>query len=198
MDQAEASIPYSIVPVAGLRRDNDGTLTADSLRTVMDGLRSRGLDPGNADDKKKILAETQGLICTLNNQYQFLLKDLLRRLNEGAQVTTRLIEAAKDKNRRIQDLIGVVDAIKGERPFDQSNSFLEGWQSGSGSSGSAGNTQQLQREMDALSSNDLAKMRQHMVTVTEEKNKVASNYLALYGFLNLVAVGLLIYVSSSR
>jgi hypothetical protein len=34
-----------------------------------------------------------------------------------------------------------------------------------------------------------------MVEVTQEKNRYASNYLGLYGFLNLVAVGLLIYIS---
>jgi hypothetical protein len=33
-----------------------------------------------------------------------------------------------------------------------------------------------------------------MVEVTKEKNKQASNYLGLYGFMNLVAVGLLLYI----
>jgi hypothetical protein len=35
-----------------------------------------------------------------------------------------------------------------------------------------------------------------MVEVTEEKNKIAYNYLGLYGFLNIIAIGLLIYIAA--
>jgi len=34
-----------------------------------------------------------------------------------------------------------------------------------------------------------------MVDVTGEKNKIVSNNLGLYGFLNLLAVGLIVYVA---
>jgi hypothetical protein len=31
----------------------------------------------------------------------------------------------------------------------------------------------------------------------KEKNKTATNYLGVYGFMNLVAVGLLIYIAAA-
>jgi hypothetical protein len=39
----------------------------------------------------------------------------------------------------------------------------------------------------------LVQIRKRMVEYTMEKNNSASNLLALYGFLNIVAIGLLIH-----
>jgi hypothetical protein len=50
--------------------------------------------------------------------------------------------------------------------------------------------------MYSLESKNYSDLKKHMVEITEQKNKIASNYLGLYGFLNLVAIGLLIYVSA--
>ena len=41
-------------------------------------------------------------------------------------------------------------------------------------------------------------LRKEMVEYSVEKNKAATNMLALYGFLNLTAVGLLIYIYRSK
>ena len=41
-------------------------------------------------------------------------------------------------------------------------------------------------------------VQKYMVDVSKEKNRLASNYLGIYGFLNLFAVGLLIYVAASK
>jgi hypothetical protein len=48
------------------------------------------------------------------------------------------------------------------------------------------------RELDE----DYAK-RMHAVQISEEKTAAASNYIAFYGFMNMVAVGLLFYISRS-
>jgi hypothetical protein len=37
--------------------------------------------------------------------------------------------------------------------------------------------------------------RMHMISISEEKATAASNYVAFYGFLNLLAVGLLFYIA---
>jgi hypothetical protein len=37
-----------------------------------------------------------------------------------------------------------------------------------------------------------------MVDITMEKNKVAANYLGIYGFLNMIAIGLIIYVAGIK
>jgi len=43
---------------------------------------------------------------------------------------------------------------------------------------------------------DTAK-RMHAVQISEEKTAMASNYVAFYGFMNIVAVGLLFYIARS-
>jgi hypothetical protein len=47
------------------------------------------------------------------------------------------------------------------------------------------------------SENSITELRKRMVEYTEEKNRSAMNLLSLYGFLNLVAIGLLFYVARS-
>jgi hypothetical protein len=39
--------------------------------------------------------------------------------------------------------------------------------------------------------------RMHAVGISEEKGAMASNYIAFYGFMNIVAVGLLFYIARS-
>ena len=51
--------------------------------------------------------------------------------------------------------------------------------------------------MSDISGNSLA-LRKDMLTYSEEKNRAAASLLALYGFLNLTAVGLLIYIYRSK
>lgn len=41
-------------------------------------------------------------------------------------------------------------------------------------------------------------LRKEMVNYSIEKNKAATNLLALYGFLNLSAIGILIYIYRSK
>jgi hypothetical protein len=41
-------------------------------------------------------------------------------------------------------------------------------------------------------------LRKDMLSYSEEKNRAATSLLALYGFLNLTAVGLLIYIYRSK
>jgi hypothetical protein len=39
--------------------------------------------------------------------------------------------------------------------------------------------------------------RMHAVGISEEKATMASNYIAFYGFMNIIAAGLLFYIARS-
>jgi hypothetical protein len=55
---------------------------------------------------------------------------------------------------------------------------------------------QLQAQADILNSQTaLADVRKRMVDYTVEKNKSNQNLLALYGFLNLIALGIIVYIA---
>jgi len=165
---------------------------------IVDGLKSRGIDPTDKVENEKLRKELGVLLCSLNNQYQFLLKDLLEKTTQNKVVTKEFLNAVKDKNLTMQDVLNTSGYLEGIQSFGRDTDFIEGWQ----------NTQSvpmpkavttiegLKGDMAALDSSSYAELKRHMVEVTQEKNKVASNYLGLYGFLNLVAIGLLIYVSA--
>ena len=200
LDDALKRIPSSVLPIDGLRRDSNGNLTNDAMRMIIDGLKSRGIDPTNADINAKLRKELSTFLCSLNNQYQFLVKVLLQKLNSDDTITKEFIDIIKDTNITMQDVLntsGYLSTIDTQRP---DSDFIEGWQ----------NTvpkkvqhhdqtiEGLQSDMNALNSKSYVEMKKEMVEVTTQKNRVAANSLGLYGFLNIVAVGLLIYIGSSK
>ncbi len=202
LDAALKDIPSSVLPVQGLRRDETGALTKDSLRMITDGLKSRGIDPTAPQDRDRILKELSTLLCKVNGQYQFLLREIQKALEAGAPIQKSILETAERRNLFMVDVLSVSRHIYGVKPFDESESFIEGWQDTKSVEGieaffpgMAALQAKLGRQREAFQSGSREELRKHMVEVTKEKNKQASNYLGLYGFMNLVAVGLLLYVA---
>jgi hypothetical protein len=100
------------------------------------------------------------------------------------------------------DLLSISRHVGGIPARDESKIFTEGWQTGNKVKDMF---QDLMRDlkeqaklMENFDSGSVMKLRQHMVDVTTEKNRWATNSLGLFGFLNLVAIGMLIYISSAR
>lgn len=202
LEEAVKDIPSSLVPVAGLRRGADGGLTADALAMITDGLKSRGIDPTNQTDKDRILKELSTLLCKVNSQYQVILREIRRALDAGAPIEKSLLAVAEKKNLFMVDVLVVSRHMYGVKPFDETESFIEGWQDTRSVGGSiegffpgiAALEARLRGEREAFQSGSREELRKHMVEVTREKNKQVANYLGLYGFMNLVAVGLLLYI----
>ena len=167
---------------------------------IIDGLKSRGIDPTNADINAKLRKELSTFLCSLNNQYQFLIKVLLQKLNSDDTITKEFIDIIKDTNITMQDVLntsGYLSTIDTQRP---DSDFIEGWQNTVPKKVQHHNQtiEGLQSDMNALNSKSYVEMKKQMVEVTTQKNRVAANSLGLYGFLNIVAVGLLIYIGSSK
>jgi len=195
LEQALTHIPSSVLPIVGLRRGENGALTDDAKESVMDSLKSRGMDPTNPETNKKLIGDLNSLICVVNKQYQFLLTVLSVSVAAGEKKDDEFLNNIIKKNLFMLDILTMSRHIMAIKSYDGSGSFIEGWQSGSTSTNvdTAAMTQ-LAKEREMLKSTDL---RKHMVQITGEKNNVASNYLAIYGFLNLIAVGLILYVAGA-
>jgi biotin operon repressor len=194
LEQAEAKLPSSVLPIDGLRRGDDGTLTRDSLNTVVDGLKSRGINIFDRAVVGKMMKDLESLLCSVNKQYQFLLHHIVEK--QGA-VPDTLVDAAKTKNIFMLDILTVFRHIQGIIKPDAS-SFIEGWQNSPGTStaDTSAMAKKLAEGRAALEEHSMEELRRHMVDVTVEKNKVASNNLGFYGFLNIIAVGLIIYAAA--
>jgi hypothetical protein len=201
LEEAEAELPSSVLPVRGLRRNLDGDLTDDALKTILDGLKSRGIDPTDASSQKQIVEDLTSLLCSVNNQYQFLMKELFRRAQKGEPISKEYIESVKAKNFMIQDILNVSRHIQGLSSFDASMVFIEGWQTAgtaTTSTGAGASAAQLKKDRELLESKSYLELRKQMVEHTQEKNRMVGKQLGIYGFLNLVALGMLIYVAGTK
>lgn len=197
ISDAIAKIPSSVLPINGLRRDSDGTLTKDAMSMIIDGIKSRGINLTDRATNEGLRKDLAVFLCSLNNQYKFLIKDLIERVQGNDRIEIEFIDTIKDKNITMQDVINTSGYLAGVNTRMSDSDFIEGWQNTGTSTNSLNQTiEGLQSDMEILDSKSYLKLKKHIIEVTEEKNKVASNYLGLYGFLNLVAVGLLIYVAA--
>jgi hypothetical protein len=102
----------------------------------------------------------------------------------------------------MQDVINVSRHLGGVQSSTQWMSFIEGWQNTESVINKKGDKDALlsllKEEFQTLSgsSAEYMNIQKRMVEVTEEKNKIAYNYLGLYGFLNIIAIGLLIFIAA--
>jgi len=197
--EAEQRIPSSVFPISGLRRDTNGDLTNDAITIIIDGLKSRGIDPTNAEIKQKLITDLKTLLCSVNNQYQYLLQELFTLVDNNKPISDEMIDIIKDKNVFMQDILNVSRHISELQVFDRSKTFIEGWQNTVTVSGSTKSelVDNLIRELNMLEDRSYSELQKQRVDVTGQQNTVASNYLGLYGFLNIMAVGLLIYIAAS-
>jgi hypothetical protein len=194
LEQAEAKLPSSVLPIDGLRRGEDAVLTQDSLNMVVDGLKSRGINIYDSAEFGKMAKDLESLLCSVNKQYQFLLRHIVER---GGNVPDTVLDSAKAKNIFMLDILTIFRHLQSVIKPDAS-SFIEGWQNSPGSKApdTSAMSKQLAQDREALDKHSMEELRRHMVDVTVEKNKIASNNLGFYGFLNIVAVGLIIYAAA--
>jgi hypothetical protein len=195
------TLPSSVVPINGLRRDNEGNLTRDALRTIVDGLKSRGIDPTDSVVHDKLQVDLGTFLCSLNNQYSVLLKELFRMAKAKEPVSDEIVQALKERNLTMQDVINVSRHLDGIEPADENGAFIEGWQNTESTDSTLineGFIARLKEEFNTILSGDPTRLetQQEMLKMTEQKNKVAHNYLGLYGFLNIIAIGLMIYIAA--
>jgi len=200
LEGAMETIPSSVLPINGLRRDGEGNLTLDALTMVVDGLKSRGINPMDEAINQKIRQDLGVFLCKLNNQYQFLLKELLAKVQANEDVKKEFLYTIKEKNKTMQDVINTSGYLQGILAYNPNKVFIECWQNTDSTTTSETHPTiaKLQAEMNSLDSKSYLELRKHMIDMTEQKNRMASNNLGLYGFLNLVAIGLLIYVATAH
>jgi len=200
LEQAEAKLPSSVLPISGLRRGSDGILTDDAKSTILDGLKSRSIDITEPSTKQKVHGELLSLLCSVNKQYQFLLKELYRRFSASEEISDDFTGTVLEKNLFMLDILTISRHIQTLKTYDGTVPFIEGWQNQKPivyTPDMNAMTKTLQRDRQMLDSRSYEELRKHMVDITVEKNNVASNNLGFYGFLNLIAVGMIIYVAAT-
>jgi hypothetical protein len=219
MKDAEKPVVTPLLPVKGLRHDENGDLTADAMKTIVDGLLSLGIDSESEDAQNAILMETRQALCNLNAQYQFLLSTFFMSIRSNEPLSAKIIELIRDKNMAMRDILSVSRQILEKVPANKDGKKLvEGWtnvvaESNTKKTALEGFTaiqKQLVADENLLKANNYDTLKRENFTstinvderrafeISEERTKSVSANLALYSFLNVIAVGLLFYIVSTN
>lgn len=155
--------------------------------------------------ESQTMTALQSEFCFYYVRYKFALEDLfetLSRTSAGSSLTDaqrKTIETkitnAKSLNVKLNDLIQVTNSIAKKRSSEMRDQNLT---INLLNENIKDVYTRLQVQNEILRKEDsISELRKRMVDFTEEKNQSATNLLSLYGFLNLVALGLLFYVARS-
>ena len=189
-------------------RDGNGMLTANTVSSILQTLKTAKAIPvaTSADAEAYVAKQTEFLkkvkaeYCFYDSRYKFCLEKLFAAVRQGYQNNSREAQSIIQKhllntqtfNQRVNDLTQIINAIT-EDGLQASNNIDQDIKN-------FNETIQEQKkklmEQYALihSSQATTTIRKQMVKYTEEKARRSDNLLKMYGFLNIVALGLLVYI----
>jgi hypothetical protein len=192
-------------------RDGNGMLKDTTIKALISSLKGSGIIPTpntqNAEIYLKkideLLKNTEAEYCFYEARYKYSLERLLNTINQGYKNNTsdvqtviqRYLSTTQELNQRLNDLTQIINGITED--MLSTTSGLE-QQIQSFDSKMKEQQKKLQAQNKIISSNQaVTELNKRMVKFTEEKAKYSNNLLGLYSFLNIVALGLLIYVYKS-
>lgn len=214
MKDAQKPIITPLLPVKGLRHNENGDLTEDAMKTIMDGLSSLGINVDTEDAQNAILVETRQALCNLNAQYQFLLTSFFTSIHKDETLSAKMIELIREKNMAMRDILSVSRQILEKASANKDGKkFIEAWIDLKPDNkmkyveAFANMQKELVDEANALSEkryenfeNAVRKQinEERSLEISEERMKSVSANLTLYSFLNVIATGLLFYIVSTN
>ena len=178
LEEAAKPVKSSLFPVSGLRRTVAGELTADAIRTILDGLTSRGIDLSGA----RLLLDLETLRCRMQKRFAYLythspelptIEKAYLDLKDTLQVSRLLDPESQLNSGKEQQMVH--------------GRSIEAFQVAAAAAAAAGGSQTAPTPL-----------RMEMLVVSEQQAAEASNYIAFYGFMNILAVGLLFYIARAQ
>lgn len=192
-------------------REGNGMLKAATVSQIIANLKSTGIiptaTPTNAEafDKKRaaLLASVQAEYCFYDARYKYALQRLLGSIqqayvanNSTTQTSVQqYLTATQALNQRLNDLVQIINGVTDDMLSTTSNmgSEIQAY-----SKQMKEQQKKLAHQKEIISSSQaVTKLNKEMVKYTEEKARYSDNLLKLYSVLNIVVLGLLIYVYKS-
>jgi hypothetical protein len=214
LEQTYSGVSPGILPASqpsASDRESNGMLKSTTVNTIVAKLKDSGVipmpKPTNTDlffqKQKELLTNIRAEYCFYYSRYKYSLEKLFNAIRQGYLTNTGESQAAVKKylastqalNRKVNDLIQILNGVNIEllqastvmekeiKSFDEEIKTLQ---------------VKLQEQNKIISSSEAAtKLNKEMVKYTEEKARYTDNLLKMYSVLNVVALGLLIYVYKS-
>lgn len=192
-------------------RESNGMLKATTVNQIIISLQGSGVIPkpttADADTfvkkQQQLLKNVQDEYCFYEARYKYALEKLFDAIQAGymnntgdAQTAIKTyLQATQSLNQKLNDLTQIINGVTDDmlkitttleqdiKAFDKRISEQQ---------------KKLMAQNKIISSNQaVTQLNKQMVKFTEEKAKYSNNLLGLYSFLNIVALGLLVYVYKS-
>lgn len=200
-------------PPGASDRDRNGILKQTSVDMIVKSLKKSGVIPilTNSDDYDTFVKKQDKLLKDIKDEYDFYeskyktaLNKLFNTIREGYVSNTgdiqyiihSSLEVAQTLNKKLNDLTQIINGVTEDmlastsgleekiKEFDKKNKEHQ---------------IKLQEQNKIITSSQAStELNKQMVKYTEQKGKYSNNLLGMYSFLNIVALGLLVYVYKSR
>ena len=199
-------------PPGSSDRDGNGMLKNTTVNALIGSLKNSGVIPtpkasGNPElfmkKQEELLKNIESEYCFYEARYKYSLDQLFKNINIGYMNNTGDVQTAIQSslastqalNQKLNDLTQIINGIT-EDMLASTNSLEEETKA------LDKKMKEQKKKLDAqnkiITSNQaVTELNKQMVKFTEEKAKYSNNLLGLYSFLNVVALGLLIYVYKS-
>jgi hypothetical protein len=198
-------------PPAASDRDGNGMLNKKTVQSIVGSLKTSGViptaNPENTDlymsKQAELLKNIESEYCFYESRYKYALEKLFTAIAQGyanntAEVQTTIqnyLKSTQALNQKLNDFTQIVNGVTED--MLSSTSGLEG-QVKAFDKKMKDQKAKLEAQNKVISSNQaVTEINKQMVKFTEEKGKYSNNLLGLYSFLNIVALGLLVYVYKS-
>jgi len=189
-------------------REN-GMLKPDAVKTIIQNLKSSGIIPAltstNAEafftNQKNLLENIKSEYCYYYSMYAYCLQKLLKSISDGylntanSNTITTYLNHTQMLNKKMNDLIQIINGVSEE--MLQSSSIMATEIKKFDNEASQLKLKLTEQNRIISSSDAVTKLNKEMVKYTEEKNRYTENLLKTYSVLNIVALGLLIYIYKS-
>lgn len=189
-------------------RDETGMLKAAMLSDWISRLQNGGTIP---DPKKstpssyvtkvrELLTNAQSEYCFYDSRYRASLQYLFtgirnaasNNIDETRQVIESRLATTQSLNRKVNDMIQIINKIT-EKMMASSDTLQKEIEEFN--KNLRKKRDQLEEQNKIISSNEATmRLQKEMVKYSEQKASYSDNLLKMYSFLNIVALGLLVYV----
>ncbi len=185
-------------------REANGMLKETTIQQIITTLKSKGVISINSDEKQKaLLVNLQDEYCFYDARYKYSLQKLLTSIQQvyvenstqNQQIMYNYLDSTRKLNQRLNDLAQVSNGISNDM-LKTATSLKS--QISSFNKNIKEKQQKLEKQNKTLSSQEaIEKLNREQVKFTEEKARYTNNLLKTYSFLNIVALGLLVYIYRS-
>lgn len=199
-------------PSASDRDSSTGIIKQEVIANIVKSLKSQGIIPALAvtDDYESFVLRQDELLKNINAEYVFYesryktaLNNLFNTIREGYLNNTADIQyviqsklaISQNLNKKLNDLTQIINGVTED--MLASTSDLEGKIKAFDKQNKEHQIKLQEQNKIITSSQATTELNKQMVKYTEQKAKYSNNLLGLYSFLNVVALGLLVYVYKS-